>query len=96
MPAAARVGDDHECSECTGPVPHVGGPITGPGSANVMIGGLPAAIVGDEAACEGPPDTLVQGSGTVTINGQPAVRMGDETEHGGVVVAGLPTVTIGD
>jgi uncharacterized Zn-binding protein involved in type VI secretion len=27
--------------------------------------------------------------------GQPAARMGDTTSHGGVIVAGLPTVLIG-
>jgi uncharacterized Zn-binding protein involved in type VI secretion len=78
-----------------GGVPHVGGPITGPGAATVLIGGMPAARLSDMAACAGPPDVLVLGSATVLIAGQPAVRQGDSTAHGGVVVVGLPTVLIG-
>ncbi len=96
MPSAARVGDDHSCSEVTGVVPHVGGPIIGPGAATVLIGGMPAAIVGDEAECVGPPDALILGSQSVLIAGKPAVRVGDPTEHGGQVLAGCPTVQIGD
>lgn len=95
MPPAARLTDFHTCSSVTGVVPHVGGPIDGPGAATVLIGGLPAAIVGDMATCVGPPDTLIQGSATVMINGVPAVRLGDPTEHGGTVDAGEPTVLIG-
>jgi uncharacterized Zn-binding protein involved in type VI secretion len=61
----------------------------------VLIGGLPAARVGDMATCVGPPDVIVMGSFTVLIGGQPAARMGDSTAHGGVIVMGLPTVLIG-
>lgn len=96
MPPAARVGDMHTCPMVNpGGSPHVGGPITGPGAATVLIGGMPAARLSDMAACAGPPDVLVLGSATVLIAGQPAVRQGDSTAHGGVVVAGLPTVLIG-
>lgn len=96
MPPAARVGDMHTCPMVNpGGVPHVGGPITGPGAASVLIGGMPAARLSDMAACAGPPDVLVLGSATVLIAGQPAVRQGDGTAHGGVVVVGLPTVLIG-
>ncbi len=95
MPPAARVGDDHECSEVTGVVPHVGGPIIGPGAPAVLIESMPASIVGDECECEGPPDATVIGSSTVLIGGMPAVRLGDETEHGGEIVAGAATVMIG-
>ncbi|TWU56283.1 PAAR domain-containing protein [Rubripirellula reticaptiva] len=95
MPAAARVTDPHSCTSLTGVVPHVGGPLEGPGAPTVLIGGLPAAIVGDSAACNGPPDTLIEGSATVMIGGVPAVRMGDPTEHGGTVDAGAPDVMIG-
>jgi len=31
----------------------------------------------------------------VMIGGKPAARMGDTTAHGGVIVAGCPTVQIG-
>jgi uncharacterized Zn-binding protein involved in type VI secretion len=61
----------------------------------VLIGGLPAAVVGDMAVCVGPPDVIVKGSATVLISGRPAVRMGDMTAHGGTIVAGFPTVMIG-
>jgi uncharacterized Zn-binding protein involved in type VI secretion len=92
---AARLTDMHTCPAFTGPVPHVGGPISGPGAPTVLIGSLPAAHVGDLAVCTGPPDSLVKGSATVLIGGTPAVRLGDSTAHGGVVVLGLPTVLIG-
>ncbi len=95
MPAAARIADMHTCPMVTGIVPHVGGPILPPGEPTVLIGGMPAARVGDMATCVGPPDTIVLGSSTVMIGGMPAARMGDTTAHGGVIVAGCPTVLIG-
>ncbi len=95
MPAAARISDNHVCPMVTGVVPHVGGPITGPGVPTVLIGGMPAAVVGDLLVCVGPPDTIVKGSATVMIGGKPAARMGDLTAHGGTIVIGLPTVMIG-
>jgi uncharacterized Zn-binding protein involved in type VI secretion len=61
----------------------------------VIIGGMPAARVGDMALCAGPPDVIALGSMTVIIGGQPAARIGDITVHGGVIVLGLPTVIIG-
>jgi uncharacterized Zn-binding protein involved in type VI secretion len=87
----------HVCPMVTGTVPHVGGPILPPGSANVLIGGLPAARMGDMAVCTGPPDVIVMGSATVVIGGMPAARMGDSTAHGGTIILGLgcPTVLIG-
>ena len=98
MPPAARVTDFHACPMVTPgvpPIPHVGGPITGPGMPNVLIGGLPAACVGDMCVCVGPPDSIVKGSATVQIGGRPAARMGDATAHGGSIVIGMPTVMIG-
>ena len=92
---AARVGDMHVCPMVTGTVPHVGGPVLPPGEPTVLIGGMPAARVGDMCVCSGPPDTIVAGSGTVTIGGAPAARMGDSTTHGGTIVLGCPTVMIG-
>jgi uncharacterized Zn-binding protein involved in type VI secretion len=77
-------------------VPHVGGPILGPGCPTVLIGGYPAARVGDMCTCaNGPPATILIGSQTVLIGGQPAARLGDETAHGGAIVTGLCTVLIG-
>lgn len=99
MPIAARLTDMHACPMVTpgmpAPVPHVGGPVMGPGVPTVLIGGLPAAVVGDHALCVGPPDTIVSGSATVHIGGRPAARVGDATAHGGVIVMGLPSVMIG-
>jgi uncharacterized Zn-binding protein involved in type VI secretion len=95
MPPAARISDMHVCPMVTGVVPHVGGPVSGPGVPTVLIGGMPAATVGDMLVCTGPPDVIVKGSATVMIGGKPAARMGDMTAHGGSIVLGLPTVMIG-
>jgi len=96
MQPAARVSDPHTCPMVDpGPKPHVGGPILPPGCVTVLIGGMPAARVGDKAFCVGPPDTISQGESTVLIGGKPAARLGDPTTHGGVIVAGCPTVLIG-
>jgi uncharacterized Zn-binding protein involved in type VI secretion len=77
------------------PVPHVGGPILGPGCPTVLIGGQPASVVGDICTCVGPPDTIIMGSMTVLFGGQPAARLGDPTAHGGTIIVGDPTVLIG-
>jgi uncharacterized Zn-binding protein involved in type VI secretion len=95
MPMAARAGDMHTCPMSTGPVPHVGGPVMPPGCPTVMIGGMPAARVGDMCTCSGPPDSIVAGSGTVMIGGMPAARQGDSTAHGGSITLGCATVMIG-
>mgnify|MGYP000559951938 CR=1 FL=1 len=98
MPPAARLTDFHECpmqEPAIVPIPHVGGPITGPGEPTVLISGLPAARVGDMLVCVGPPDVIVQGSATVKIGGMPAARVGDGTAHGGTITIGSPTVLIG-
>jgi len=98
MPPAARLTDMHQCPMITPglpPIPHVGGPIVGPGAPTVLIGGLPAARVGDLAVCVGPPDSIIKGSTTVLIMGMPAARLGDSTAHGGVIMMGFPTVEIG-
>lgn len=95
MSLAARLTDIHTCPLFNGPVPHVGGPIVGPGVTTVLIGSQPAAVVGDQCVCVGPPDTIVKGSNSVFIGGRPAARLGDQTSHGGVIVAGFPTVIIG-
>ena len=47
MPPAARIADLHNCPATTGTIPHVGGPILGPGEPTVLIGNMPAAVVGD-------------------------------------------------
>jgi uncharacterized Zn-binding protein involved in type VI secretion len=98
MKPAARISDMHVCPMVTPavpPVPHVGGPIMPPGAPTVLIGGLPAARMGDMAVCVGPPDTIALGSATVMISNKPAARMGDMCAHGGSIVLGCFTVLIG-
>lgn len=95
---AARINDMHTCPMVTpaiNPIPHGGGPILGPGIPTVLIGSLPAAVVGDICICVGPPDRIATGSSTVLIGGKPAARMGDTCAHGGSIVIGFPTVLIG-
>jgi len=98
MLAAARLTDYQECHMTTPglpPIPHVGGPIVGPGDPTVLIAGLPAARVGDMLVCVGPPDSIIKGSATVMIGGVPAARMGDQTAHGGSIQIGALNVMIG-
>lgn len=92
MPPAARVTD---------PSGHPG-MIAGPGVPNVLVGGLPAAVVGDLHTCAmppvagpHPPSPMVKGSANVLVGGRPAVRMGDLSGCGAPIVMGLPTVLIG-
>jgi uncharacterized Zn-binding protein involved in type VI secretion len=91
MPAAARVGD----------TTNHGGTITGPGTATVLIGGMPAAVLGDMHVCVMPPNShqptsspFMMGSSTVLIGGKPAVRVGDTCICGASPVAGCTTVMI--
>ena len=90
MPGAARVTD---------PTTH-GGTVVGPGVATVLIGSMPAAVVGDMHACVinpgHPPTTpFTVGSTTVMVGGRPAIRRGDVCGCGAGVLLGLPTVNIG-
>ena len=83
MPPAARLTDMHLCPMITPgvpPIPHVGGPITGPGVPTVLSGGIPAATATDMCVCVGPPDVIAIGSTTVLIGGKPAARA---TAHAG-------------
>ena len=70
MPPAARITDMHTCPMQTpafpSPIPHVGGPIVGPSVQNVLIGGRPAARMGDSTAHGG---TIAAGCPTVMIGG---------------------------
>ncbi len=91
MPPAARLTD---------PTGHPG-VITGPGVSTVLIGGLPAAVLGDTHTCSFPPPTphpptpIVRGSMTVLIGGRPAVRVGDVAGCGAPILAGEFRVMIG-
>lgn len=96
MPPVARVGD----------VTSHGTPLTGTGSPDVFVGGMPAYRVGlDTHSCPlvsgvvphvgGP---VAMGSTSVMINDVPAVRMGDiivESAPPNTIAAGEPTVVIG-
>ncbi len=98
MPQAARLTDCHTCpivQTTFPPIPHIGGPITGPGVPNVLIGKLPAAVIGDGCICTGAFDTLIEGSQSVFIGGKPAARVGDATAHGGRIATGCLSVIIG-
>ncbi|GAA5216509.1 PAAR domain-containing protein [Corallincola platygyrae] len=92
MPSAARVGDST----------NHGGTLVGPGNATVLIGGMPAAVMGDNHVCSLPPNghqptvsPFVMSSSTVLIGNIPAVRAGDTCLCGASVVVGDPTVIIG-
>ncbi|MBN1127510.1 MAG: PAAR domain-containing protein [Chitinispirillaceae bacterium] len=86
-----------------------GGTITGPGMPTVLIGGMPAATMGDMHVCPmvtpapapvphvGGPITL--GSMGVLIGGKPAARMGDMAVCVGPpssIILGCMTVLIGE
>lgn len=95
----ARVNDFHLCPMQTPavvPIPHVGGPVVGPGALTVWAGGMPVSVMGDMAICVGPPDVLCMGSPTVMAEGRPVVRISDMTAHMGNVVVGCPNVLVGD
>jgi len=88
----ATIDSMHICPMCSGPVPHVGGPITGPGAPNILINNKPAAIMGDICICVGPPDVVVQGEASILFNGVPVVCVGHMTAHGGIITAGEANV----
>ncbi len=78
------------------------GILTGPGVPTVLVGGLPAATVGNPHTCTmpppagpHPPSTIVRGSSTVLIGGRPAARIGDMTGCGAMIVSGAMNVLIG-
>ncbi len=78
--------------------------ITGPGVANVLIGGMPAAVVGDLVAGTVISGAITMGSFTVLIGGRPAARStsmvtGVNNQSGApvstTIVSGAPNVLIG-
>lgn len=97
MPLAARVGDMTAHGTPLGP---------GPGSVNVLIGGMPAwRATADFHACPlvtvlvpHVGGTVLMGSTTVLINNLPAARQGDVIVESGppnTIAMGCPTVLIG-
>ncbi|MEM9697116.1 MAG: PAAR domain-containing protein [Myxococcota bacterium] len=96
MRRAARFSDYHLCSASTGIVPHVGGPLVGPGDATVQAEHLIVMRASDGAVCMAPPDAIVTGAATVTIGHKPAARTADFMMHGSRLPDTLsPTVFIG-
>ena len=91
MPPAARLGD---------PTGHPG-VVSGPGVSTVLLGGQPAAVVGDLHTCSFPPPAVhpptpfPKGSSTVLVSGRPALRIGDTAGCRAPIVMGAPTVLIG-
>ena len=88
----ATIGSMHVCPMCSGTVPHVGGPVSGPGAPNILINNKSAAIMGDMCVCVGPPDAVVQGEASIFFNGTPVVCIGHMTAHGGAVTVGEANV----
>jgi uncharacterized Zn-binding protein involved in type VI secretion len=67
--------------------------ITGPGVPTVLIGGMPASVMGDlinGAACVG---AIIMGSPTVLIGGRPAARA-TSSVTGANPASGVPVSTI--
>jgi uncharacterized Zn-binding protein involved in type VI secretion len=99
MMPCARLTDMHMCPMVTPglpPIPHVGGPIVGPGVPTILVGKLPVAKVSDAAVCVGPPSSIVKGSTTVLVGNVPCARLMDSTAHGGMITSpGCPTVIVG-
>ena len=91
---AARLGD----TTVTGDA------ITGPGVPTVLIGGLPASVMGDLVAGNACTGAITMGSPTVLIGGRPAARVTSQVTgvnpYSGVPVTtavgppGAPTVLI--
>ena len=92
MPFAARIGD---------PTGHPG-VIAGPGVPTVLVGGMPAAVMGDNHVCSmpplagpHPPSPITLGSLTVLAGGMPMARMGDIAGCGAPIIMGCPLVEVG-
>jgi uncharacterized Zn-binding protein involved in type VI secretion len=69
-----------------------GDPIIGPGVPNVLIGGLPASVIGDLVSGVAVVGTIVSGSVTVLIGGRPAARV-TSTVTGVNPASGAPVTT---
>ena len=52
-----------------------GDAITGPGVPTVLIGGLPAAVMGDLVSGAAVVGSVIMGSPTVLVGGRPAARL---------------------
>ena len=79
---AARMGD----------VTVSGGTITGPGVPNVLIGGQPAAVLGDSVSGNACTGAITMGSATVLIGNRPAARVTSQVT-GANPYTGVPVTT---
>lgn len=93
-----RLGDNVLCAmfapSPAGPVPGTSATLT-PCAPTVLVGGQPAARIGDTHPSGLGPHPMAKGSGTVMIVNQPAARMLDNCGCGGMALKGLPTVLTG-
>jgi uncharacterized Zn-binding protein involved in type VI secretion len=92
MASVVRVGD----------TTNHGGTVTGPGEATVLVGGMPAAVLGDMHVCSLPPNAhqptaspFIASNATVLVGGKPIVTTSDSCGCGAMAVIGSPTVTVG-
>lgn len=90
----ATIGSMHVCPMVTGIIPHVGGPVSGPGNPGILVDGMPVAVLGDMCVCTGPPDVIVTGSPGVLADGVPIATETCMTAHGGVITMGVVGVSI--
>jgi uncharacterized Zn-binding protein involved in type VI secretion len=79
---AARVGD----------LTVTGDPITGPGVMNVLIGNMPASVVGDLVSGATVVGSITLGSMTVLIGNRPAARVTSQVT-GAHAITGVPLTT---
>ncbi len=79
---AARVGD----------MAVTGDAITGPGVPTVLIGNMPAAVLGDTVSGSVCVGAITMGSATVLIGGRPAARVTSQIT-GANPITGVPVTT---
>jgi len=87
MPPVARLGDMSS---------HGGHIISA--SSDIIVGGQPAARLGDLHHCPLPHHgvtPIIKGSATVIGDSRPLARIGDMAACGAVIVSGAPTVMAG-
>lgn len=89
-------GNRHICPMVEGLKPHVGGPVSQTSISGVIINGKPIAVVGDKCICTGgsAPDEIVLGCSGILVDGKPIAVLGSMTQHGGVIIEGVPGVTV--
>ena len=94
MQQVVTINTNHICPMVTGVVPHVGGPIVGPGNVGILVDGIPVSVIGDTCVCSGPPDVVVQGYPGVLADGIPITVQNCMTAHGGIIPMGVVGVVV--